>query len=252
MPTARTYLLRCRTVPKTDWRTWLQAIFRAAAFREFGLPAAIRTDNNGTPFASTHRPLRFEPIVCLVGTVGHPSRAHRAPAFAWAETERTRMSVFHRTLKMETASPPGVSLRSQQRRFADFQREYNHVRPHEALGLGTPDSFYRQSIRSFPDRLPELVYPFSCNLRSVSSAGHISWINRQIYISVILENQLVALRQDEDGFHEVFFGPLLLGWMDEASATFWPLKAQPRSARRSRNAGALPPHPRDLPLAAGV
>ncbi len=73
---------------------------------------------------------------------------------------------------METAlAARRVSLRSQQRRFADFQREYNHVRPHEALGLGTPDGFYRQSIRSFPDRLPELVYPFSCNLRSVSSGG---------------------------------------------------------------------------------
>ena len=234
------YLLRCRTVPKTDGEH-VQAIFRAA-FREFGLPAAIRTDN-GTPFASTGLCGLSRLSVWWVRLGILPERIEPG-----CPEQNGRHERFHRTLKMETASPPGVSLRSQQRRFADFQREYNHVRPHEALGLGTPDSFYRQSIRSFPDRLPELVYPFSCNLRSVSSAGHISWINRQIYISVILENQLVALRQVEDGFHEVFFGPLLLGWMDEASATFWPLKAQPRSARRSRNAGTLPPHPRDLTL----
>ena len=238
------YLLRCRAVPKTDGEH-VQAIFQAA-FREFGLPGAIRTDN-GPPFASPGLCGLSRLSVWWVRLGILPERIEPG-----CPEQNGRHERFHRTLKMETATPPGASLASQQRRFADFQREYNHVRPHEALGLRTPDSFYRRSIRTFPDRLPELVYPFSCTLRSVSAAGHISWINRQIYVSVLLENQLVALRQVEEGFFEVFFGPLLLGWMDEASATFCPVKAPPRSARRTRNAGALPPHPRDLPLAARV
>ena len=44
------YLLRCQAVAKTDTAR-VQAIFEAA-FREYGLPQAIRTDN-GPPFAST-------------------------------------------------------------------------------------------------------------------------------------------------------------------------------------------------------
>ena len=44
------YLLRCQAVEKTD-TVRVQAIFEAA-FREYGLPRAIRTDN-GAPFAST-------------------------------------------------------------------------------------------------------------------------------------------------------------------------------------------------------
>ena len=44
------YLLRCQAVEKTDTER-VRAIFEAA-FREYGLPAAIRTDN-GTPFASS-------------------------------------------------------------------------------------------------------------------------------------------------------------------------------------------------------
>ena len=43
------YLLRCQAVEKTD-ATRVQAIFEAA-FREYGLPDALRTDN-GPPFAS--------------------------------------------------------------------------------------------------------------------------------------------------------------------------------------------------------
>ena len=43
------YLLRCHAVEKTDTAR-VQAIFEAA-FREYGMPEAIRTDN-GAPFAS--------------------------------------------------------------------------------------------------------------------------------------------------------------------------------------------------------
>src|SRR5260370_30732459 len=43
------HLLRCQAVEKTDTAR-VQAIFEAA-FRQYGLPAAIRTDN-GAPFAS--------------------------------------------------------------------------------------------------------------------------------------------------------------------------------------------------------
>ena len=44
------YLLRCQAVVKTDSER-VRAIFEAA-FREYGMPQAIRTDN-GAPFAST-------------------------------------------------------------------------------------------------------------------------------------------------------------------------------------------------------
>jgi len=43
------YLLRCQAVEKTDTMR-IQAMFEAA-FREYGMPEAIRTDN-GTPFAA--------------------------------------------------------------------------------------------------------------------------------------------------------------------------------------------------------
>ena len=41
---------------------------------------------------------------------------------------------MHRTLKAETARPAASSFAAQQRACAAFKHEYNHERPHEALG----------------------------------------------------------------------------------------------------------------------
>ena len=219
------YLIRCRSVPKTDG-PHVQQIFEAA-FRECGLPLAIRTDN-GPPFASTGLAGLSRLSVWWIRLGIRPERI--VPG---RPEQNGRHERFHETLHNETAHPPKADLRRQQQRFADFQAEYNHLRPHEALGMRTPDRFYRPSCRQFPARLPELAYPFECWLRRVSPAGHVHWKQHQIYVSVLLEGQDVALRPLDDGLYEIFFGPLLLGWLDEPSATFTPQRNPPRVGRRA-------------------
>lgn len=214
------YLLRCRSIPKTDG-PHVKSIFEAA-FREYGLPRAIRTDN-GPPFATTGLAGLSRLSVWWIRLGIEPERI--VPG---CPEQNGRHERFHETLKAETASPPQHDLSRQQRRFADFQHEYNHVRPHEALGMRTPDRFYRPSARPFPASLPDLAYPFECWMRGVSAAGHLSWKRHQIYISILLENESVALRPLEDGLFEAFFGPVLLGWLDEPSATFTPRRSPPR------------------------
>lgn len=220
------YLLRCRSVAKADG-PHVRQVFEAA-FRQYGLPLSIRTDN-GPPFASTGLAGLSRLSVWWIRLSIRPERI--TPG---CPEQNGRHERFHETLQQETASPPQANLARQQRRFAEFQDEYNHLRPHEALGKRTPDRFYRPSRRKFPPQLPELAYPFECWLRRVSPAGHIHWKQHQIYVSVLLEEQDVALRPVDDGLHEVFFGPLLLGWMDEPSATFTPLRNPPRAQRRGR------------------
>ena len=217
------YLLRCRHVPKTDG-PHVREIFEAA-FREHGLPLAIRTDN-GPPFASTGLAGLSRLAISWLRLGIRPERIVPGEPQQNGRHER-----FHQTLKQATAAPPRANLRLQQSAFTRFQQEYNCERPHEALGQRPPAEFYRPSPRPFPDRLPHLAYPFACNLRRVSPAGHVSWIKHQIYISVLLEGEDVALREVDDTLVEVHFGPLLLGWMDVPSATFTPIKAPPRRAR---------------------
>ncbi len=57
---------------------------------------------------------------------------------------------MHRDLKAACAKPAAYNLKAQQRRLNHFVKEYNNIRPHEALGMGTPASIHSFSTRAFP------------------------------------------------------------------------------------------------------
>ena len=61
-----------------------------------------------------------------------------------------RLERFHRTLKAETANPPAENAAAQQRVFDRHRGEYNHIRPHESLGMKVPGTVYQPSNRSYP------------------------------------------------------------------------------------------------------
>src|SRR4029077_12261396 len=92
----------------------VQAIYEAA-FREYGMPEAIRTDN-GPPFASRAVAGLSRLAVWWVklGLV-HERLCARHPE---ANGRHERM---HRTLKQETAQPPAANQREQQRTLDRFR-----------------------------------------------------------------------------------------------------------------------------------
>jgi transposase InsO family protein len=204
------FLVRCDGVTSPDEPT-VRPIFESA-FREFGLPNAMRSDN-GPPFASTAlgrlsrlsvwwvrlgiRLERIEP--------GHPE-------------QNGRHERMHRTLKQETPSPPEVNLSRQQRSFDRFCHRYNDERPHEALGQVTPASVYAPSPRPFPSKLPELEYPDGYELRRVQRNGTFRWRSQSVFLTNCLENETVGLREIDLHRWHVHFGSVLLGVLDDRSA----------------------------------
>jgi putative transposase len=105
------------------------------AFLEFGLPDVIRTDN-GPPFASVTIGGLSRLSVWWIQLGILPERI--MPGHPEQNGRHERM---HRTLKAETARPAASNFAAQQRAFDAFKREYNHERPHEALGqLNRPSS----------------------------------------------------------------------------------------------------------------
>jgi len=200
------YLLRCQAMDATGFES-VRPIFEAA-FKECGLPWAIRTDN-GPPFAS--RAIRGLSRLSLwwlrLGIIperieaGHPE-------------QNGRHERMHLTLKQETASPPRRSHRAQQRRFNDFRREFNEQRPHEALEMQTPASRYVSSRRPYPRREPQWEYPLGMTTRQVSSDGEFRWRCGRIFVSHVLAGEQLGLWPLDDRYWQVWLGPLELGVLD--------------------------------------
>src|SRR5246500_1274434 len=201
------YLLRCQAVEKTDTAR-VQAIFEAA-FREYGLPETIRTDN-GAPFASRAiRGLsRLSVWLIKLGIV--PERIQ--PAHPEQNGRHERM---HLTLKQETMSPMAANRRAQQRRFEQFRREYNQQRPHEALGMQTPASCYRASPRRYLARVPEPEYPSHMQVRKVHAGGEIAWRgHRHVFLSETLIGEHVGLEPIDERWYIIYFADVPLARFD--------------------------------------
>jgi len=202
------YVLRLQVMERTDARhVW--PVFDAA-FREFGLPRVVRSDN-GAPFAGIGAGGLSPLAVQLIKAGVLPERI--APG---KPQQNGRHERLHRTLKEETASPPAASRRAQQRRFDAFRRVFNAERPHEALGQKTPASVYQPLWRAWDGRLRSPDYPDGSDIRHVRHRGEIKWLGHLVYVSQTLAGEPVGLSEIADGLWAVHYGPIELGSIDSA------------------------------------
>jgi hypothetical protein len=198
----------------------IQPVFEAA-FREFGLPAAIRTDN-GAPFATTTLGGLSRLSIWWIKLGIIPERIE--PGKPQQNPRHERM---HRTLSEETASPPQSTWRQQQVAFDRFQQEFNHERPHESLNQLFPAELYRPSPRPYPLILPQITYPTDMQVRRVRHHGDISWKHRDINLGQTLAGETVGLRQIDDDLYDIYFGPIRLAQLDTAKIRLIHLKRNP-------------------------
>ncbi len=202
---ATRYLLKCeglqhpRHVP-------VQAQFELA-FREFGLPRAIRSDN-GPPFASKALGGLSELSVWWIQLGILPERIEPGQPQQNGRHER-----FHRTLKEQTASPPRATLQDQQRTFDLFRADYNDRRPHEALDQTTPSKHYESSSQPMPERPRPPEYGDDVRVRWVSSTGAFNWKDVALRAGRLLAGQPLGIRQTAEDEWEILYGPILLGYI---------------------------------------
>lgn len=198
------YLLRCQVMPGTGG-VRVKAVFQAA-FREYGLPEVIRTDN-GSPFAS-HGVGGLSTLSVWWITLGIvPERIDPGQPQQNGRHER-----IHLTLKQ--AVPPAATLRDQQRAFDRFRYEYNDLRPHEALGQVPPAEVYTRSPRPYPVRLSRMRYPETMTVRRVQKRGEFHWRGHRVFLGEALAGEPVGLEPEDDRYWTVRFGPVVLGVFD--------------------------------------
>ena len=187
--------------------TWSRPVFEAA-FREFGLPQAIRTDN-GSPFATralaglSHLSVWWIKLGIGVERID-----------AGKPQQNGRHERMHLTLKKETAQPPQANGRAQQRRFDAFRQEFNEKRPHEALSMQTPGSVYVSSPRPYPSREGPLEYPEGWRVRKVKHKGGLNWKYDEIFLTAVLGGEEVGLEPLTDRYWRAWFGPVPLAIVD--------------------------------------
>jgi transposase InsO family protein len=233
------YLLKCQGVEKTDTAR-VMAIFEAA-FREFGMPEAIRTDN-GAPFASTALAGLSRLAVWWMKLGIVPERIE-----AGHPEQNGRHERLHRTLKQEVAQPPAANRREQQRAMERFRYDYNQVRPHEALGMQTPAAVYEPSAQSFPERLPEPEYPDPMQVLHVKSQGQFRWKKQDVFLSEVLWGEPIGLLPVDDRWFTVYFARFPIARFDSRQLRVLPLnKAKEYDSARAGEGEASPspaPHP---------
>lgn len=201
------YLLGCWALERPSYeetQPWFEW-----AFRQYGLPDAIRTDN-GTPFASVAPGGLSRLSVWFVKLGIIPERIEVGQPQQNGRHER-----MHPTLKEAAVAPPRDNARQQQRAFNRFVNEFNNERPHEAPGQRTPASLYRCSPREYPAKIRLVEYDSDTLIRHIHTSGCMKWKGELIYVSENLIGEDIGLRRISDHEWEMRFSFHPLGIFDE-------------------------------------
>jgi putative transposase len=201
------YLITCEGVPSTR-SDFAFSIFERA-FKDFGLPHAMRTDN-GVPFASGNALFGLTKLAVWWLRLGIQIQRIK-PGHPEQNGRHERM---HLTLKQETTKPAAFNFLQQQERFDDFIGVYNNKRPHQALGGAYPGDLYTPSPRIYePPGEPD--YPYHDRAVRVTRCGRICLGRRKINLSSAFAGQTVGIREVDDQIWLVSFLEYDLGYFDK-------------------------------------
>jgi len=208
------YIISCEALSNTEADPCF-AVFEEA-FQQYGLPAAIRSDN-GAPFASGNSTWNLTRLSVWWIRLGIKLE-HIRPGNPQENGRHERM---HRTLKLEGTDQAVCNLLQQQERFDCFREEFNYQRPHQAIAMRRPAQLYRPSARKYTG-LPDITYPGYDKSLMITNCGRVCLNAQKVHISKSFANQPVGLKEVDSGIWRVDFMSYTLGFFDEESDKFTP------------------------------
>ena len=165
-----------------------------AAFERYGLPHRMLSDN-GSPWGTSGQ--------CIEGSVdgadgmaaaaGHWA-IHGQPHHPLTQGKEERL---HATLVSDLLRWQAMADLDDAQQH--FRETYNHIRPHEALGMSCPGQRFTVSPRSYPRVLPVVEYKNGDVVRQVNKNGRIQFDGQLYAIGKPFLGQPVALSADAAG-----------------------------------------------------
>lgn len=163
------------------------------AFREFGLPNSVLSDN-GAQFAGFRKGYtQFErwlmdlDVLPIHGRIKHPQT-------------QGKIERFHRTMKQELLNHTTIAnIEDAQAKFSNWRDKYNNLRPHEALGMKRPGEVYVPSQREYREKIEKFEYGGEHHVIKVNSWGYVRFDKWQIYLSETMIGQYIEFRPSPDG-----------------------------------------------------
>lgn len=211
------YILDIRILEKADISSVKREFVRL--FREYGLPKVIRSDN-GPPFANATAMLGLTKLAAWWMSLGiqldriDPASPHQNGAH-----ER-----MHLDMKKELEGKISGNLNMHQKIFDVWRHEYNSERPHEALGMQTPDSLYKKSERKYRE-FDEIVYPEGFISRHINDRGYFNFHARRIFVSNAFNGFEIGILDNKDTVLKVYFCEQYIGTLDTETYVFQPKSA---------------------------
>ena len=158
------------------------------AFTRAGLPEAMLMDH-GVPWWNGASAggwtqltvwLMRQGVRLYLSRVRHPQTQGKVERFHGALERARRLRGL-----------PEPALR--QRWLDDFRQDYNHVRPHEALGMQTPASLWQPSLRAYVPNPETWQYPDGAEVYRLEKSGQLKLGGHRWQVAGALASELVRL-----------------------------------------------------------
>lgn len=212
---ASRFLIACDALPTTK-EPFAFTVFERA-FKDFGLPDTIRTDN-GVPFASPNSLFNLSKLSVWWIRLGI-NIERIEPGCPQQNGRHERM---HLTLKKEATRPAGDNFLQQQDKFDTFVDRFNRERPHQGLDMKIPAELYRPSNRAYRG-LPEIEYPLHDRTVTITTCGRICIGKLKVNVSQVFAGQSVGIKEVADRIWLVSFMHYDLGFFDDETCRLEPV-----------------------------
>lgn len=191
------YLIKI--VPSPNTKNVVIPTFESA-FREYGMPNSILSDNGGqfagfkqgyTQFEKWLMCLDILPIHCRIK---HPQT-------------QGKIERFHRTLKDELLKYNNFEdINDADNKIQLWREKYNNIRPHEALNMLTPSDVYVKSNRAYTGIIKPYEYGGEYPILKVNCKGYISFEFQRLYFSETFIGEYIEFRPNPlgDSFYACF------------------------------------------------